>query len=135
MPDKRRPRNWFHCDIDFLGQDTIIELREEFGAAGPLTIFALITEAKRADLGGLRLPSEQGVVSARARALGRLVGASEEVVTAVVARSVEIGLLEYLDGTDLDGGRLVVRSLKRGPWEPSDATAAARSARNRSRKP
>ncbi len=133
MPDKRRPRSWFHCDIDFLAQDTIAELCDEFGPAGPLTIFALITEAKRADLGGLRPPGEQGVASIRARALGRLVGAPEETVTAVVARSVEARLLKYLDGTDLDAGRIVVRSLKREQWEPNDATAAARSARKRSR--
>lgn len=131
MPDKRRPRNWLHLDVDFLNQDTIADLRDEFGPSGPLTILALVLEAKRADLGGLRIPSEQGIVSIRAGALARLVGVPADVVASVVGRSVEIGLFEWHKGTDLDAGRFVVRSQKRGPWEPNDATAAARAARKR----
>jgi hypothetical protein len=132
-PDKQRPRNWLHLDVDFLNQDNIADLRDEFGPAGPLTILALITEAKRSDLGGLRTPSEQGILSIRTRALARLVGEPTNAVAAIVSRSVEMGLLECLDGTDADTGRLVVRSLKRKAWEPSDATAAARAARYRHR--
>jgi hypothetical protein len=131
MPDKRRPRSWLHLDVDFLNQDTIAELRDAFGAAGPLTVLAIITEAKRADLGGLRTPKEQGIVSFRASALARLVGTSQDIARAVVQRSVELGLLEWLPGTDLDAGRFVVRSLKRGAWEPEDATASARAARSK----
>jgi hypothetical protein len=131
MAHKRRPRSWLFWDFDFLGQDTIAELRDQFGPAGPLTILAILSEAKKADLAGLRTPSEQGILSIRAGALAKLVGVSADVVTAVVSRSVDIGLLEWRDGTDLDAGRFVVRSLKRGEWEPKDATAAARSGRAR----
>lgn len=46
-------------------------------------------------------------------------------------RFVELGLVECLDDTDLVKGRLVVRSLKRSPWEPHDTAAAARAARKR----
>ena len=66
MPDKQRPRNWLHLDVDFLNQDTIADLRDEFGPAGPLAMIAVITEAKRADLGGVRHPGDQGIVSIRA---------------------------------------------------------------------
>lgn len=133
MPDKRRPRNWLHLDVDFLNQDTIEDLRHEFGPVGPLTIIAIITQAKKSDLGGLRPPGEQGVLSIRVSSLARLVGASREVVGDVVSRSVDLGLLECLEGMNPTDGRLVIRSLKRDAWEPKDATAAARAARKRER--
>ena len=134
MPDKRRPRSWVCLDVDFLNQDTVADLRQEFGPSGPLTILAIILEAKRADMGGSRTPAEQGVANIRTGALARLVGTSQEAVTAIVRRSVTLGLLESFPGTDFDTGRLIVRSLKRGPWEPKDATAGARAARSRVRR-
>ena len=133
MPRKSvpTPRPWFRLDVDFLHQDTIRTLLREFGPSGPLAFVAIVAEAKKADLGGTRTPSEQGIVSMRTAALASILETTPEAVGAIVSRSVELGLLECLPNTDLDSGRLVVRSLKRGAWEPKDATAAARQARKR----
>lgn len=128
---KPTPRPRFKLDVDFLGQDTIEQLRDDHGPAGPLLIVAVIAGAKEADLSGVRPPAAQGKLSVRAVALGRKIGADAEVVLAIVRSAVDLGLLECCEGTDLVTGRLVLRSLKRRAWEPFDATAAARKARSR----
>lgn len=133
MPIEPTKRPWFKFDLDFLNQDTIADLRDEFGAAGPLTIFAVLAEAKKEDLSGLRPASKQGTLNTRSTALARLVGAPADTIATIVTRAVELGLLELLDGSDVATGRLVVRSLKRAGWEPKDATAASRQARKRQR--
>jgi len=133
MPGKQvpAPRPWFKLDTDFLHQDTIRTLLDEFGHVGPLVVLEIIAQAKKADLAGLRPVGEQGTLSTRTGALARDLSTSPETVQAVVSRAVDLGLLDYLEGTDIDAGRLVVRSLKRGAWEPRDGAAAARQARKR----
>lgn len=134
MPGKAmpRPRPWLPLDLDYLDQDTIRELLSEFGAAGPLIFIAILLEAGKQARAGLPV-SQQGTMTARAAALAMKVGSDAETVCRIVHRCVAIGLLELLDGSDLDAGRLVVRSLKRGPWEPKDASATRRDARRRQR--
>jgi hypothetical protein len=127
------PRPWFKLDTDFLHQDTIRTLMAEFGHAAPLVVLEIFAEAKKADLAGLRPVGEQGTLSTRAAALASVLDVAPEAVQAIVSRAVELGLLAYLDGTNIDAGRLVVRSLKREAWEPRDGTAAARAARKRER--
>jgi hypothetical protein len=133
VPGKAVPtkRPWFKLDVDFLVQDTIAELRADFGAAGPLTVIAIIAEAKKSDLAGQRPPRDQGILEIRATSLAHIVSSDAGTVLEIVQRAVDLGLLEHVEGSDVAAGRLRVRSLKRGPWEPRDATAAARQARRR----
>ena len=133
MPGKAVPtkRPWFKLDVDFLHQDTIATLWDDFGPIGPLALIAIIAEAKKADLAGMRPPSDQGILDTRAAALARIVRSDAQTVLAVVQRAVDLRLLEYLPGSEEPAQRLVVRSRKRQAWEPRDATAAARQARKR----
>jgi hypothetical protein len=133
MPGKPVPakRPWRKHDLDFLQQDTIRGLLSKFGPLGPLTIMAILDEAKKADLSGSRAPADQGILSVRLDGLASTLNADAESVAAIVRRAVDIGLLAYLPGTDEPAGRLVVRSTKRDGWEPRDGTAAARKARSR----
>ena len=134
MPGKRvpTPRPWIKLDVEFLSQDTTEQLRDKFGAAGPLLLVAVFLGAKESDLAGMRPTDEQGQLSIRAAALGRKIAVDAETVVAIVREAMKLGVLECLDGTNLDkDGRLVLRSLKREAWEPQDATAAARKARSR----
>ena len=125
-------RPWIKLDLAYYEQDTIATLEDEFGAVGSKAMLVILLQAKTADLSG-RPPSEQGILDTRVSALARTLRAAPEVTSAIVSRCVDLGLLEYLPGTDPASGRLVVRSLKRGGWEARDATAAARKARSRAR--
>jgi hypothetical protein len=125
------PRSWFRFDLDYLQQDTIRDLLDEFGPVGPLLFFQILCEAKKADLAAVRPQSQQGVLSARASALARTVGTDVETLWRLVSHAEGIGLLQVMDGTDQESGRLVARSLKRAAWEPMDANAASRQARKR----
>lgn len=135
MPGKarQRPRPWLPLDIEFFQQDTIGALLDEFGCAGPMAFLHILCEARKSDLAGLRPISEQGRYSFRTAALAHTLRTTSTAAGAIVSRCVDLGLLAYLDGTDLDAGRVVVRSLKREAWEVKDATAAARQAHKRQR--
>jgi hypothetical protein len=111
-------------------QDTVIELGEDFGAAGPLAFLVILLAAKAAALGGLP-PSKQGTVTMRYRALAREAYLPDaETARRIVTRCAELDLLliEAWDTQQFTG-----RLVKWAKWEPRDVGAAARKQAQRDR--
>jgi hypothetical protein len=126
MAAKTRPRPWCPLDREFLTQDTVRELGERFGAAGPLVFLALVLEA------GKRLAgTAPGVVEMRFNALARLAFSEPQTVQEVVTAAAEVGLLADLEG---DGERFKARLTRFEAWETKDPSGAERSARYRASK-
>jgi hypothetical protein len=120
-----RARLFAAVDVAFLEQDTVAELRERFGAVGPLVLLALILDAKGRPKGPV-----VGVTEGRYAALARRCGTDETVAGKVVTAGIELGLLESLDSSER---RYKLRLVKWLKWEPKDPTGAERQARHRAR--
>lgn len=121
-----RPRNWLPLDVEYLNQDTIQELGEAYGPAGPLVFIALIAEARRQAFADAR--SQQGTVTMRYSALARQAFTGPDVARSVVALAARLRLLDVVD----DGSsQFTVFLLKWAKWEPRDVTAAERKRRSR----
>ena len=129
---KGRKRNFLTLDLDYFTQDTIEDLRDEFGTAGPLVFLAILIEAKRTALAGGLPPSKQGTVTLRYRAVARATGAHADRVRGIVNAAVENGLLTRIDNmTPTD--RFTVRPAKWESWEPKDSAGARRVREHRAR--
>jgi hypothetical protein len=129
---KGRKRNFLTLDLDYFAQDTIQDLRDEFGTAGPLVFLAILIEAKRTALAGGLPPSKQGTVTLRYRSVARMTGAAADEVRRIVAAAVANGLLtQTIDSTDDD--RFTVRPAKWESWEPKDSAGAQRTRESRAR--
>jgi hypothetical protein len=124
VPPKRRPRPWTTLDREYLAQDTIRELGERFGPAGPLTFLAIILEAGKVTGVG------PGEVELRFAALARLSFATPETVRQIICAAAEVGLLAELD---TDAERFRARLTRWERWESKDRTSAQRSADYRAR--
>jgi hypothetical protein len=122
------PRPWIPLDVEFLSQDTVIELRDRFGAAGPLLLIALITQAGGM-LAGKDGRATMGFVEGRYAALAKRCGVDQEAAKAIVAGLVDVRLVGLLDGSDDQHYRL--RLLKWLKWHTKDPTANARQAKHR----
>jgi hypothetical protein len=129
MAGKQRPRNFIPLDVDYLSQDTIRDLLDEFGPAGPLVFLAVILEAHKQALAGNN--DKQGEVSMRYRALGTTAGVNEAQARAIVASTVTVGLATVESDAD---GKFTIRLLKWSAWEAKDVTAARRQATARVRR-
>jgi hypothetical protein len=125
VPGKRRKRGFSPLDRDYLAQDTIGELGERFGPAGPLVFLAIILEAGKALSG-----TAPGEVAMRFGALGRLAFVKPDAARAVVVAAEEVGLL---DGLESNQDRFKARLAKWEEWEAKDPTSAQRSAEYRAR--
>jgi hypothetical protein len=127
---KDRPRGFLPLDLQYLSQDTIVELGEEFGAAGPLAFLVILLEAKAAAAGGLS-PAKQGSLTMRYRALARQAYLTDaETARRIVAKAADLGLLLIEGG---DPQHFTARLVKWHRWEPKDVGAAARKQAQRSR--
>lgn len=124
MAGKARPRQWVSLDVDYFGQDTIVELRHGFGPAGPAAFVALILEARKQGSAG----GKKWTVELRYTALAGLVGCTADEAKGIVHLAAEVGLVA-LQGDD--GRRFVATMLKADKWEPKDASAASRQKRKR----
>jgi len=122
------PRPWFRLDQRFLDQDTIADLGDRFGPAGPLTIVALIAEAASA----AATKADPDVVCGRWSALARRVHIDVPTTKAVVQGTCDVGLVEVVEASD---ARFELRLVKYYAWHPKDAGAAGRKARQRSDRP
>ena len=122
MAGKKYPRPWCRLDREYLTQDTIRELGQRFGAAGPLVFLAIILEAGKAPSGG--------IVEMRYSAVAMLSHVTAEEATKVVAAAAEFGLLADLES---DRQRFAARLTRWEAWEAKDPTSAHRSADYRGR--
>lgn len=113
-------------DVQFLAQDTIQELSDAYGPAGPLAFLALMLESRARPSTELR--SEPHTVSMRYRSLARRVGITEDEAYAIVAACTPLGLLEILEQ---DRSRFKAFMPKGARWEGVDVTAAERKAKER----
>jgi hypothetical protein len=130
MPPKSRPRPYTTLDRDYLAQDTIRDLGEQFGASGPLVFLALILNAGKAI--SERAPDEIGAVELRWATLAREAFTEVETVREVVGAAVGLGLLAGI--REMDGGRFATRLVKAERWESRPRTGAERTADWRERK-
>jgi len=106
----------------------IRDLGERHGAAGPLLIVALITQA-----GGAIPTAKPGsfdVVEGRYAALARRVHINTDEARAILATAADVELVELIETEDR---RFKVRLLKWSKWHPKDPTAAARQATRRNK--
>jgi hypothetical protein len=125
MANKRRPRPHTTLDREYLAQDTIRELGQQFGADGPLVFLAIVLEAGKVTSG------TPGTVALRFGALASLAFSDREKAREIVAAAHEVGLLADLEE---DGERFRARLTKWDTWEAKDRTSAQRSAEYRQRK-
>lgn len=123
---KTRPRPYVTLDRAFLAQDTIADLGERFGPAGPLVFLAIVLDG-----GYFTTALPRGVVELRYRALEREAFTPEEKVREIVAAIVEVGLLDEFE--DMGGGRFRARLAKFDRWESQPMTGAERTAAYRAR--
>jgi hypothetical protein len=122
MPGKRYPRPWCRLDREYLAQDTVRELGQQFGAAGPLVFLAIVLEAGKTASGGW--------VEMRYQALAQLAFVDAEIARDVVTATGTLGLLDGLHG---DAERFRGLLTRFDAWEAKDPTAAERQARARER--
>lgn len=122
-----RPRPHVPLDVAFLGQDTIRELGDRHGAAGPLVVIALVTEAHAAIPGKTK---DFDVVEGRFTALARSAFIDSGTAQEILRSAVEVGLVEVVES---DLIRFKVRLLKWSKWTAKDPTAASRKAKQRGR--
>jgi hypothetical protein len=122
-----RPRNFMPLDVDYYRQDTILDLREEFGNDGPATFLVIIAEAHRQAHAGQH--AKQGEVNVRYAALARELGLNAERVAGIVAGIERAGLIGPVG--EPEEGRLRGRLTKWDAWESRDVTAAERQRRAR----
>jgi hypothetical protein len=124
----QRPRNFAPLDLDFLAQDTIAELLDRFGCAGPLTFLELILQAHKQAHAGPR--ARQGEITLRYCALARTLRLDAERVRAVLEACESLGLLAITREDD-EPDRVTARLLKWDRWEAKDVAAATRQAAHR----
>lgn len=125
MAPKTRPRPHATLDRDFLAQDTVRDLGEQFGPVGPLVLLALICAA-----GKVTSASTPGIVDLRYTGVARETFTKPDIVRAIVRELVPLGLL-----TELEEGsrRFRGRMVKFDRWESVPMTDAERKARQRAR--
>jgi hypothetical protein len=122
-----RPRTYEPLDNFFLDQDTIQVLGENFQAAGPLVMVALIGAA------GAAIPGKNAdfdVVEGRYAALARRVFAKEGDVRAIFQVAAEQGLIEILES---DAVRFKVHLLHFHRWTTKHPKAKFRVKKHRTR--
>jgi hypothetical protein len=123
-----RQRPWYRFDSGFPDQDTIRDLGEAHGAAGPLVMVILFCDAcaayspKATDFDTM----EAGYAGLAKRAF-----TDAATVRAIVARAEGVGLLQILESDDR---RCMVRLLAWQKWNAKDPNAAGRQRRSRTRK-
>jgi hypothetical protein len=120
------PRPWFPIDQAFLTRGSIEELGEAHGAAGPLSLIALVAEANMAVGAGKR--DNFDVVKWRYRDLGRRIRVDAEEAEAIVRSAERIGLVKIVGEDD---GAFTVRLLRWQEWHGRNAGAANRKATER----
>lgn len=130
MPPKARPRPYTTLDREYLTQDTIRDLGEQFGPGGPLLFLALILNAGKAISGQDAKPL--GVVELRWRMLAREGFVDEATAQRIVGACVELGVLDSY--ADLEGERFSIRLTKAERWESRPLTPAERTAAHRARR-
>lgn len=128
MGAMERPRPWFPLDNAFLTRGSIEVLADEFGAAGPLAIVALVAETNGAVGAGKR--SDFDVLAWSYRSLGRRIHVSAARAKAIVQAAAKVGLIELLSET---GDAFRARLLRWEEWHPKDPLAAERKQRQRAR--
>jgi hypothetical protein len=122
MPGKRRPRPWSPLDREYLAQDTIRELGQKFGPAGPLVFLALVLEAGKTPSGGR--------VEMRYRGLAQLAFVDADKAREVIAAACKAELLDEFEG---DSDRFKAHLTRYDAWEARDPTSAQRSVDYRAR--
>ena len=125
-----RPRPYTTLDREYLAQDTIRDLGDEFGSDGPLVFLALILNAGKA-ISGQAPAAALGVVEMRWRTLAREAFVEVDIARAVVAAALNLGLLDGF--AELDGARFSARLTKAERWEARPLTGAERTAAWRAR--
>jgi hypothetical protein len=123
-----RPRPWYRFDSGFPDQDTVQDLGDAFGAAGPLVLVVLFCDACATYSQKTR---DFETVEGRYSALARRVYADAPTVKSIIARAAEVGLVESLDS---DAQRYTVRLTQWAKWNAKDPTAASRQRKSRAKR-
>lgn len=123
-----RPRPWFSLDNAFLTRGSIESLADEFGAAGPLAIIALIGETNASIGGGKR--SDFDVLDWHYSYLARRLRVDAAVAAAIVPAAQRVGLVEVISEA---GDSFKVRLARWREWHPKDPLAAERKRQERAR--
>ncbi len=123
-----RPRPWFPLDNAFLTRGSIESLADEFGAAGPLAIIALVGETNSAVGGGKR--QDFDVLDWHYSYLARRLRIDTATARAIVHASESVGLVKVLAE---DGDSFQLRLLRWKEWHPKDPLAAERKKESRAR--
>jgi hypothetical protein len=121
-----RPRPWWSIDNTFLTRGSIETLADEFGAAGPLAIVALVGEANGAVGGGKRRDFD--ILDWRYSYLGRRIRVNATTAKAIVEAAVVVGLVEVQSES---GDEFKIQLLRWSEWHPKDPLAAERKAKSR----
>lgn len=126
MPGAKRPRRWVSLDTEFLARPRTVELRKAFGAAGPLTLLALVLECERTELG-----RTTDTVEARYGPIAEMAGTTGREVRQILGKAESLGLLAVTTHSDPVTGREFDRvTLRKRPrwtsrpashWRASDA--------------
>ena len=95
-----RPRSWVSLDIDYLTRPRIVELRQTFGAKGPLVLLAIILEADKTDLG-----RTTDTVEARYGPIGEMVGTTADRARQIIEKAAELKLVSIEQHHDPATGR------------------------------
>jgi hypothetical protein len=126
MPPKSRPRDYATLDREYLNQDTVRDLGEQFGPDGPLVLLALILEA-----GKVTSATEPGQLDLRFSSVARDTFTVPGRVREIVDALVPLGLLA--DYSTPDGVRFRGRMVKFPRWESVPMSDADRKAKQRLR--
>jgi len=126
---RERPRPWFALDNAFLTRGSIESLADQFGAAGPLAIVALIAETNAAVGGGKT--KDFDVLAWHYAYLGRRVRTDVSTARAIISAAADVGLVEVLDQSETT---FTVRLPHWHEWHPKDPGGAERQRRSRARK-
>lgn len=129
-----RPRPWFTLDNAFLTRGSIEALADQFGAAGPLAIIALIGETNAGVGGGKR--SDFDVLDWHYAYLARRIRSDAAKAKAIVHVAADVGLWRSsprtatVSGCGCSGGRSGIRRT-RSPPSGSAKNEHARTVRDR----
>lgn len=112
---------WWGKDVAWWEREAIVELGEEFGAAGPAVIDWLCCRAK--------MQNDGGKVKAGYRAIARGVFIDAVTVSHVVSRAVQLGALDDFEESD----RTFTCRISGWAADQGRADAAARKAKSRAK--